>query len=118
MDGLLVLTDSPIVGPLLDAGLIHAWFWGHEHRHTVYQKHRGMLARCIGHGAIPDFPPPTNLRDPEFKVQFVNRRMRQDSVQGINGFAVMKLDGANLDVDYVDEDGFVPFRENLDREIG
>lgn len=106
------------VGPLLDAGKIHAWFWGHEHKHIVYKKHRGLLARCIGHGAIPDSPPPTTFRHPGFAVQFVNRRMRPDSVQGINGFAVMKLNGPKLDVEYVDEDGFVPFGENLDIEIG
>ena len=105
------------VGPLLDAGKIHAWYWGHEHLHIVYKKQRGMLARCIGHGAIPYLPPGKDFLHPEFKVQFVNRRLREDSVQAVNGFAVMKLDGTSCDVDYVDEDGFVPFGENLDREI-
>lgn len=105
------------VAPLLDAGLIHAWFWGHEHSHIVYKKHRGVLARCIGHGAIPAFPPPAKLSRPEFAVQFVNRRLRPDSVQVVNGFASLRFNGPKLDVEYVDEDGFVPFGENLDREI-
>lgn len=101
------------VRSLLDAGKIHAWFWGHEHKHIVYDKHHGVLARCIGHGAIPDFPPPANFRHPEFTVRFVNRRLREDSVQGVNGFAVMTLNGPALDVQYVDEDGFVAFTESL-----
>jgi 3',5'-cyclic AMP phosphodiesterase CpdA len=29
------------------------WFWGHEHNLTVYPKYRGVVARCIGHGAVP-----------------------------------------------------------------
>jgi len=105
------------VAPLLDAGLIHAWFWGHEHKHIVYKKHRGVLARCIGHGAIPANPPPARLSRPEFAVQFVNRRLRPDSLQGVNGFASLRFNGPSLDVEYVDEDGFVSFGENLDREI-
>ncbi len=101
------------VGPLLDTGKIHAWFWGHEHSHIVYKKHRGVLARCIGHGAIPSFPPGKDFKHPEFKVQFVNRRLREDSLQGVNGFAALKLDGPDLTVEYLDEDGVVPFSENL-----
>jgi hypothetical protein len=29
------------------------WLWGHEHNLVVYEKHLGVLARCIGHGAFP-----------------------------------------------------------------
>src|SRR5262249_11327203 len=31
---------SDKIGPLLDAGKVHAWFWGHEHKNIVYLKHR------------------------------------------------------------------------------
>jgi predicted phosphodiesterase len=101
------------VAPLLDSGKIHFWFWGHEHKHIIYKKHRGVKARCIGHGAIPYLPPGTNLAHPEFKVDFVNNRLRTDSVQAVNGCAVLKLNGASADVAYVDEDGLVSFTEPL-----
>jgi hypothetical protein len=50
--------DSKNLGPqlreTLDAGLIRAWFWGHEHRCAIYKPHRGIeFARCIGHGGVP-----------------------------------------------------------------
>jgi len=35
-------------------GAIAAWFWGHEHTLTVYQRYRGLdKGRCVGHGAVP-----------------------------------------------------------------
>lgn len=105
------------LAPLLDAGKIHAWFWGHEHNHIVYLKNRNTLARCIGHGAIP-YPPPAKIFvHPEAKVQFVNRRIRADSLQAVNGFAHLEFDGPRLHVNYVDEDGKIQFAEDLDFEI-
>jgi hypothetical protein len=43
------------LGPLLEAGRIEAWFWGHEHRLVVYEPHPlwGVKGRCIGHGGFP-----------------------------------------------------------------
>jgi Calcineurin-like phosphoesterase len=45
------------LGPLLDAGRIEAWFWGHEHRLVIYEPHSkwGVKGRCIGHGGFPAF---------------------------------------------------------------
>jgi hypothetical protein len=45
------------LGSLLNAGKIHAWFWGHEHRCVLYDKHPAwkMWGRCVGHGGIPEF---------------------------------------------------------------
>lgn len=35
-------------------GAIAAWFWGHEHTMTLYQRYRTLeKGRCIGHGAVP-----------------------------------------------------------------
>src|SRR5262249_38184922 len=102
------------VGPLLDAGRIHAWFWGHEHLHIVYLKQRNVAARCIGHGAIPYLPPGKEFLHPENKVQFVNRRIREDSVQAVNGFALFELNGPRLHVRYIDEDGKEQFAEDLE----
>ncbi len=105
------------VADLLDEGRIHAWFWGHEHKHIIYLRHRNVLGRCIGHGAIP-YSPPSRSFPPGNKipVQFVNRRTI-DGAHCVNGFATMELDGPRMVVRYIDEDGFVPFQENLEFEI-
>jgi hypothetical protein len=43
--------------PLLRAGRIFAWYWGHEHRCVVYAPHPawGLHGRCIGHAGFPQF---------------------------------------------------------------
>ncbi|WP_437636212.1 metallophosphoesterase family protein [Sorangium sp. So ce854] len=43
--------------PLLEAGRITAWYWGHEHRCVIYDQHAGwgLLGRCIGHSGYPYF---------------------------------------------------------------
>jgi hypothetical protein len=45
------------LGRLLAAGKIFAWYWGHEHRCVLYDRHPawGMHGRCIGHGGYPYF---------------------------------------------------------------
>jgi len=43
-------------GPILASRRIFAWYWGHEHRCTIFEtpdKDYGILARCIGHGGMP-----------------------------------------------------------------
>ncbi|MGI8783005.1 MAG: metallophosphoesterase family protein [Acidobacteriota bacterium] len=42
---------------LLDGNKIFAWYWGHEHRCVLYDRHPmwGLLGRCIGHGGFPYF---------------------------------------------------------------
>jgi len=42
---------------LLDGGRIHAWYFGHEHRCVIYDRHPAwkLAARCIGHGGYPYF---------------------------------------------------------------
>ncbi len=104
------------VKPLVDAGKIHAWFWGHEHKHVIYGKHQNVLARCIGHGAIPYSPPVKTLPVKDVPVAFVNRRT-VDGAHCVNGFAMLEFDGPRLHVTYVDDDGGVAFEEDLDVEI-
>jgi hypothetical protein len=45
------------LGQLLEAKLIHAWYWGHEHRCVLYDGHPlwGFNGRCLGHGGYPYF---------------------------------------------------------------
>ncbi len=38
-----------------EAGLVHAWFWGHEHRAFVYEPYLGVKCPvCIGNGGVPE----------------------------------------------------------------
>jgi len=43
------------LGPLLHDKAIDFWYWGHEHRCVLYdrQEESGLIARCIGHGGMP-----------------------------------------------------------------
>lgn len=42
---------------LLGSGKVFAWYWGHEHRCVLYDRHPawGMHGRCLGHGGMPYF---------------------------------------------------------------
>lgn len=43
------------LGELLTQKRIHAWYWGHEHRCVLHDRHPSyeMYARCLGHGGMP-----------------------------------------------------------------
>jgi hypothetical protein len=47
------------LGPLLAAGRIYGWIFGHEHLMVVFDPHPswGLRARCIGNGGFPEFRP-------------------------------------------------------------
>jgi hypothetical protein len=42
---------------LLSGKKIFAWYWGHEHRCVLYDKHGSwnLYGRCVGHGGFPYF---------------------------------------------------------------
>jgi hypothetical protein len=44
------------LGSLLNARIITAWYWGHEHQCVLYDRHPdyGLTARCLGNGGIPE----------------------------------------------------------------
>ena len=45
------------LAPLLSAGRIAAWYWGHEHSCVRYDLHPDwkLLGRCVGHSGFPYF---------------------------------------------------------------
>jgi hypothetical protein len=45
------------LSPLLDGKKLFAWYWGHEHRCVLYDRHPrwGLHGRCVGHGGYPYF---------------------------------------------------------------
>jgi hypothetical protein len=118
--GLLVLTHHGCYSAFSDwyqipakqlAQMVHRpviWFWGHEHKLTIYDRYHvpdGIEAygRCIGHGGMPvergDAP---DIECPW--LAWDNRRYRNGEKinVGFNGHANLSLNGPELHVEYVD----------------
>ena len=45
------------LGELLTNKKIYGWYWGHEHRCMIYERHPqfGIYGRCVGHSGYPYF---------------------------------------------------------------
>ncbi len=128
--GLLLLTHHGCYSAFSDwyqiparqlARIIHRpviWFWGHEHKLTIYDRYRvpeGIEAhgRCNGHGGmpvergqLPDLDCPWLAWD--------NRRYHngEDIDVGFNGHANLTLDGPELHVEYIDLYSTLLFKED------
>jgi Calcineurin-like phosphoesterase len=95
------------------------WFWGHEHRMTVYKEwgipgNIKTFGRCIGNGGMPVDLPPATPEHPECPVEFVDRRVYQNDENmqiGFNGFTRLVMQGNRLTAEYVDLDGAELFSE-------
>jgi calcineurin-like phosphoesterase family protein len=98
------------VQPFLTANQIYGWFWGHEHLCVVYKDHLGIKARCLGNGCLP-YNLPSNK--PQIPVEWINDRSQPDDLdyRGIHSFAVLKVSGQKIDIEYIDQDGYVGYRE-------
>jgi hypothetical protein len=88
------------------------WYWGHVHAGVVYQPHdpqgRNVACRCCGHGALPWGQAPV-FNNPS-NVLWYEKRPANDSdipQRVLNGFAVLYLDGPNIDEVFYDENGGV-----------
>ncbi|HEY0757845.1 MAG TPA: metallophosphoesterase [Acidisarcina sp.] len=83
------------------------WLWGHEHDFVVYEKQCGVLARCVGSGAVPVLTsPPPVIKHPEIGANDAIRPGAEGDFF-THGYAVMQLQGANATVSYyqdTDED--------------
>jgi hypothetical protein len=91
---------------------IFAWFFGHEHRCTIYDDTKTLFkARLIGNGAIPHHPQEEVMPDKdETKAQCtqfvaVNKGTVGDGPLAISTFALLSFDRANCTVEYINEDG-------------
>ena len=85
------------VGPILPK--VDLWLWGHEHNQVIYQKWRGVLARCLGHGAYPvgitEIP-----AKPQFDVPMESVLLTRGDAFYAHGYAMMELDGPAARVSY------------------
>jgi 3',5'-cyclic AMP phosphodiesterase CpdA len=91
---------------------IFGWFFGHEHRCTIYDdSYSSYRARLIGHGCIPHLPPDVPT-DPPIPFRATNTTVRPDgSGDAMSGFALVTLDGSVIQIVYINEDGTVWNRE-------
>lgn len=94
------------VRPFLAAKQIYGWIWGHEHLCVAYQEHMGIKAVCLGNGCFPYNPPTVQARVP---VEWLNDRAQPDDpdYRGIHTFALMKVTPAQIEIKYIDQDGYV-----------
>ena len=97
---------------------VTVWYWGHEHDFVVYPKFMNVLARCIGHGAVPVGFAEIGGADPA--IPFEPIRLAVDADGGLfqHGYAIMELDGPAATVthyqfDPVSQDEAVIFTENF-----
>jgi len=94
------------------------WLWGHEHWLTVYkpatlESGLPVMGRCIGHGGMP-CELPKKAPNPQFEFEFHDDRIYSGEPGlgvGYNGFALLKLDGADLRIDYIDLEGTLNYWE-------
>jgi hypothetical protein len=110
------------------AKIIHRpilWFWGHEHKLTVYDKFsvdQGVEAygRCIGHGGMPvERGNAPDIHDCRW-LAYDNRRYPSDEKKinvGFNGFVNLSLHGPALHVAYYDLNQLLLFREDWQVDI-
>ena len=99
--------------PALDENLIRAWFWGHEHRCTLYEEREGIkYPRCIGHGGIPFYVETAHL---PAGVAYEYRDGFDHLTESWNYFGFVVLDFADdqITARYVNERGHVHHTETI-----
>lgn len=93
-------------------GRIFAWFFGHEHRCTIYDDSMtDFKARLIGNGSIPHHPQKEFAPDEdETKSNCtpfveVNKKSLDGGPLAISTFALLSFNGPRCSVEYINEDG-------------
>jgi len=85
---------------------VFAWFFGHEHRCTIYDdSFTDFKARLIGNGCIPHLPQTDPDIAPPVPYAHINKAAQPGSGYAISGFVLLTLAGSNLKVEYINEDG-------------
>jgi hypothetical protein len=87
---------------------VFGWFFGHEHRCTIYHDVQNVpyLARLIGHGCIPHTAPPKDQQPEPGCVKFEKMNFAKNANgDAMSGFALLKFDRDQIDIQYINEDG-------------
>ncbi|MEA2903274.1 MAG: hypothetical protein QOI12_661 [Alphaproteobacteria bacterium] len=107
------LWNHPEFGDILRSKRIFGWYWGHEHRCTVFEgpdQNFGILARCIGHSGMPESGTKTGNLPRAGEPAYAKAEWRRSPAQTIEGNALpnaVVLSGRN---EYIkgEEDKFTP----------
>ena len=101
---------------VLAANRVTAWWWGHEHRAITYDAADGVhYPRCLGNGGVPTAPDPDPPAGSSPTITWHSTRttVENGSRWTRSGFAVLDLHDDHIDVQYVDDDGFVARTETV-----
>ncbi len=89
------------------------WYWGHKHMGAVYrpQEPNGVPCRCCGHGALP-WGHALSLANKQSVEWYENRSANDPDIpqRVLNGFAVLSLNGPNIQETFYDENGGVAWK--------
>jgi hypothetical protein len=93
------------------------WYWGHEHAAAVYNPFTApgstasVPTRCCGHGALP-WGQASSLANSANVAWYENRPANDPDIpqRVFNGFAVLSLNGANVQETFYDENGGVAWK--------
>jgi Calcineurin-like phosphoesterase len=100
------------VGGLLPQ--VAVWLWGHEHDMVIYEKQLGVLARCLGNGAIPVLPPSDPPGSPPPHLEITADETIRPVLNGeffTHGYAIIQLTGPNATISYyMDNDETTPVK--------
>jgi len=137
------LWSHPGFGAILRSQRIFAWYWGHEHRCSIFEgedQNFGLMARCVGHGGMPegraktrDLPTATDQvyqrgewrRSPAQNKKgnmlpgCVVLEGRNEFIKGEedrflpHGYAVLTLDGPTMKEQMLDPEGKVLYENML-----
>jgi len=101
---------SQVMSAFPEGGAPAYWYWGHVHAAVVYQPQThgptNVLCRCCGHGALP-WGHALELANNPNVVWYENRLAKDPDIpqRVLNGFAVLYLDGPNINEVFYDENG-------------
>jgi Calcineurin-like phosphoesterase len=82
---------------------VYGWIWGHEHLAVIYEKYQGIKAICLGNGCFPYNLPKGK---PSIPVKWMDDHPSTDKdYSGGHTFALLKIKGPRIDLDFIDENG-------------
>jgi hypothetical protein len=97
------------LGPVLDSGRVAAWWWGHEHRCIGFEAAHGVrFPRCLGHGGVPvlqTYAAGDPVKPPGVWEAAGFLEDTDGDCWARFGFAVLDLDGSQMQVRYRDDRG-------------
>jgi Calcineurin-like phosphoesterase len=95
------LANHPEFGAILRSKRIFAWYWGHEHRCSIFEapdRNYGILARCIGHSGMPQSRTRTRNLPRAGEPIYADAEWRRSPAQTVGGNLlsdVVVLEGRN-----------------------